>query len=59
MEAIRADARRQMRIEQMVRRIRRECPPDVWYDFDAVRRVAVTKGMPDDEAREVQDLFWT
>ena len=59
MESIRFEERRDRRIREMVRRISRENPRDIWYDFDAVRRFAVSKGMPDDEAREVQDLFWT
>ena len=59
MESIRFEERRDRRIKEMVRRITREQPPGIWHDFDAVRRIAVSKGMPDDEAREVQDLFWT
>ena len=59
MESIRFEERRDRRIREMVRRIWREQPPGIWYDCDAVRRLAVSKGMPDDEAREGQDLFWT
>jgi len=59
MESIRFEERRDRRIREMVARIWQEKPPGIWTDFDAVRRIALSKGMPDDEAREVQDLFWT
>ena len=51
--------RRNRRIREMARRVMLEQPPNIWFDFDSVRRFARSQGMPEDEAREVQDLFWT